>query len=147
MRLLPVDAADVRRLIAGDTGHLAIAPGWPHEDTAPGLSFVGTGGRAWLICDDDDRVVGECGTKTAPDDAGAVEIGYGLAPQSRGRGIGTQALQLLIDEVCALPDVRRIDASVHVGNTASIRLLERAGFARDGAHGDELCFSLPVDAR
>jgi RimJ/RimL family protein N-acetyltransferase len=147
MRLLPVGVADVERLIAGDTGDLAIAPGWPHEDTAPGLSFVGTGGRAWLICDDDDRVVGECGTKTAPDDDGAVEIGYGLAPQSRGHGIGTRTLQLLIAEVRALPDVRRIDASVHVGNTASIRMLERAGFAREGGRGNELSFSLLVDAR
>ena len=147
MRLLPVEAGDVERLFAGDAGDLAIGPGWPHEDTAPGLSFVRTGGRAWLICDDDDRIVGECGTKASPDDDGAVEIGYGLAAQSRGRGIGTRALQLLIDEVRMLPDVRRIEASVHVGNTPSIRLLERAGFVRDGQHGDELRFSLPVDGR
>jgi RimJ/RimL family protein N-acetyltransferase len=147
MNLVPVSPTDLDRLLAGDTGGLAVAPGWPHEDTEPGLSFVRTGGLAWLICDDDGRVAGECGTKTAPDDDGAVEIGYGLAPQSRGRGLGTSALKLLLAELAAIPAVRRIDAQVHVGNTASQRMLVAAGFTEQGRYGNELCFVLPINPR
>lgn len=147
MNLLPIGSAEVAKLLAGEVGDLDLAPGWPHEDTEPGLSFVATGGRSWLIVDDDGRVAGECGTKTAPDADGTVEIGYGLAPQSRGRGLGSRALQLLIDELAATPGVRRIDAQVHVANTPSIRLLERAGFAAQGRRGPEWSYSLDLSSR
>jgi len=147
MNLVPVSLAGLDRLLAGDTGELAVAPGWPHEDTDPGLSFVRFGGLAWLICDDDGRIAGECGTKTAPDEDGAVEIGYGLAPQSRGRGLGTGALNLLLGELTANPAVRRIEARVHVGNEASARMLARAGFTEQDRRGGERCFVLPMHPR
>ena len=147
MMLLPVDRARVDRLLAGETDGLALAPGWPHEDTEPGLSFVRAGGRAWLVVDDDGRACGECGTKAAPDADGVVEIGYGLAPQSRSRGLGTRAVRLLLDELAAAPDVRRIEARVHVGNTPSMRLLERLGFTPDGSRGDEVLFGLSTNPR
>jgi RimJ/RimL family protein N-acetyltransferase len=130
VRLEPVDAATVQALLAGDLGGREIAPGWPHENTRAGLSFVNHGGLALLIIDDDGRVAGECGTKAPPDDDGMVEIGYGLAPRSRGQGLGTAAVAALVELLRADPSVRRIEAEVHAHNIASQRVIERQGLVR-----------------
>lgn len=109
------------------------APGWPHADTADALAFAATSAAwIWLIVDDDGRVAGECGVKGPPDDDGAVEIGYGLAGPSRGRGLGGRAVAALLDELTGL-GVRLVRAEVAVDNVASRRLLERLGFAVAGA--------------
>jgi RimJ/RimL family protein N-acetyltransferase len=131
MMLVELDRAGRAAALAGDLGGRTAAPGWPHEDTEPGLSFLDSGGTAFLVIDDDGRVAGECGTKTAPDRKGVVEIGYGLGSQSRGRGLGTAAVAALL-EVLAARGVRAIDAEVHVINVASWRLLERLGFVTTG---------------
>jgi len=105
-----------------------VAPGWPHDDTLDALSFAGAGGWTWLILDDADRIAGECGIKAPPDGDGRVEIGYGLAAGSRGRGLGTLAVAALLDELAATGAVREVTACVHPGNVVSGRLLERLGF-------------------
>jgi [ribosomal protein S5]-alanine N-acetyltransferase len=115
-------------VLAGDLGGLDVAAGWPHEDTAPGLSFLDSGGEVFLIVDDEGRVTGECGTKGPPNDTGVVEIGYGLAGPSRGRGLGSAAVAALVDRLAGDPAVRAIEAEVHVGNVPSIRVIERLGF-------------------
>lgn len=113
---------------------LAVAPGWPHDDTADALGFVTgeSGAWTWLILDDHDRVAGECGVKGPPGPDGTVEIGYGLAAPSRGRGLGTRAVAALLDELAVRPGVTEIVAEAEVGNLPSRRLLERLGFASDG---------------
>jgi RimJ/RimL family protein N-acetyltransferase len=122
------DVATRDALLAGDLGDRTAAPGWPHEDTAPGLSFLDSGGLAFLVIDDDDRIAGECGIKVPPTDDGMVEIGYGLAAPSRGHGLGGAAVAALVAWLAEQPEVRAVEAEVHVGNVASSRLLERLGF-------------------
>jgi RimJ/RimL family protein N-acetyltransferase len=122
------DVATRNALLAGDLGGHTAAPGWPHEDTAPGLGFLDSGGLAFVIIDHDDRIVGECGTKAPPTDDGMVEIGYGLAAPSRGQGLGSAAVTALVAWLAEQPEVRAVEAEVHVGNVASSRLLERLGF-------------------
>jgi RimJ/RimL family protein N-acetyltransferase len=118
-----------------------IAPGWPHDDTADALAFTAGGAWTWLIVDDDGRIAGECGVKAPPDDVGTVEIGYGLAPGSRGRGLGGRALTALLAELWASPAVRRIEAEVHPSNVPSRRLLEGRGFALTGVEPDRLRYA------
>ncbi|KPH97458.1 GCN5-related N-acetyltransferase [Actinobacteria bacterium OK074] len=60
-------------------------------------------------------------------------LGYWLGSAYWGRGIGTAALRLYLADV---EYVRPLYADVHVGNTASIRLLERLGFRPTGPTGD-----------
>jgi RimJ/RimL family protein N-acetyltransferase len=127
VNLVPVAADEVEALVSGDTGDLPIAPGWPHDHTAAGLSFVGVGGWGFLVVDDDGRVAGECGTKTPPRN-GVVEIGYGLAAPSRGKGLGSAAVTALVEWLFTRSDVSEIEAEIHVSNTASRRVVERLEF-------------------
>jgi RimJ/RimL family protein N-acetyltransferase len=85
---------------------------------------------------------------------GVIEIGYWLFEQARGRGLATQAVRAFAREAFA-SGIWRIEAHVRIGNDASERVLERAGFTREGVarrllrHGgervDATVFSLLAD--
>jgi RimJ/RimL family protein N-acetyltransferase len=60
-----------------------------------------------------------------------VEIGYFVLPQARGRGVGTTIARMLAEHAFSL-GIARVAAYVNVGNDASHRVLERAGFTREG---------------
>jgi RimJ/RimL family protein N-acetyltransferase len=82
---------------------------------------------------------------------GIIEIGYWLYPRARGRGIATKVARALAEYAFTL-GVQRVTAHVSVGNLQSERVLERAGFTRegvlrsmprpDGGRGDKTIFSL-----
>jgi RimJ/RimL family protein N-acetyltransferase len=127
LRLLPVTADQVERVLAGDVPGLRPGRGWPHADTAPALDFLEAGGLTWLVVDDSGAVVGEVGTK-GPAQAGTVEIGYGLAGPHRGRGLGFRAVATLVTRLQEQPDVTSVVAHVRAANEPSRRLLERLGF-------------------
>ncbi|MGW4891753.1 GNAT family N-acetyltransferase [Kitasatospora sp. NPDC004240] len=55
-----------------------------------------------------------------------------LLPESRGRGIGTRAQQLLVRYLFAHTPVVRIEADTDVENLAEQRALEKSGFIREG---------------
>lgn len=145
--LVPVRPGAAARVLRGDLDGRTAGPGWPHDGTAPGLSFTDHGGLTWLVVDDADRVVGELGTKAPPDAEGAVEIGYGLAAPSRARGLGTRAVAALLDWLDRQPDVRTVEAHVDPANHASVRLLVRLGFTRAGHAGGEDLYRRPADSQ
>ncbi len=60
-----------------------------------------------------------------------VEIGYFVLPEARRRGFATTIARTLAEHAFSL-GVERVAAYVNVGNTASERVLERAGFTREG---------------
>jgi RimJ/RimL family protein N-acetyltransferase len=60
-----------------------------------------------------------------------IEIGYWLYPRARGRGVATKVARALAEHAVAL-GVQRVVAYVNVGNRDSERVLERAGFTREG---------------
>jgi RimJ/RimL family protein N-acetyltransferase len=59
------------------------------------------------------------------------EIGYWLFEHARGRGTATRTARFLAEHGFSL-GLQRIEARVNLGNTASERVLERAGFTREG---------------
>lgn len=59
------------------------------------------------------------------------EIGYWLFSQARGRGIATKLARFLAEYGFSV-GLERIEARVILGNDASERVLERAGFIREG---------------
>lgn len=60
-----------------------------------------------------------------------VEIGYFVLPDARRRGFATTIARLLAEHAFSL-GIERVAAYVNVGNTASERVVERAGFTREG---------------
>ena len=85
---------------------------------------------------------------------GVIEVGYWLFPDARGRGVATRAARAAAREAFAT-GLWRVEANVRIGNVASERVLERAGFTREGVkrrllrHGgqrvDATGFSLLAD--
>jgi len=60
-----------------------------------------------------------------------VEIGYFVLPVARGRGHATTIARTLAEHAFSL-GIERVAAYVNVGNVASERVLERAGYTREG---------------
>ena len=60
-----------------------------------------------------------------------VELGYWLFVPARGRGVATRVVRALADHALA-NGIVRVEAHVRIGNTASERVLERAGFVHEG---------------
>ena len=63
---------------------------------------------------------------------GWIEIGYALLPQEMGKGYGTEAVQLIVDYLFLSKDIMRIQATTDERNKASQRVLEKAGFKKEG---------------
>jgi RimJ/RimL family protein N-acetyltransferase len=66
------------------------------------------------------------GTRERSHDA-AVEIGYTIFPDDRGRGYATEAVTALVDWAARTSAVRVVLATISRGNDASVRVLERVG--------------------
>jgi RimJ/RimL family protein N-acetyltransferase len=64
-------------------------------------------------------------------DRAIVEIGYWVLRHAQRRGIATRIARLLAEHAFGL-GVMRVAAYVNVGNVASERVLERAGYTREG---------------
>ena len=85
----------------------------------------------------------------------SAEIGYWLGEPHWGKGIATAALQALVEYAFAEFDLVRLYAHVFEWNTASVRVLEKAGFSlearmrkavtKDGQTIDEFLYALVRD--
>ncbi len=83
---------------------------------------------SFAICID-DSAVGGIGIKHSDDvHERMVEVGYWLGEEFWGRGIVTEALELVTEYVFDNLDVDRIEAHVFEWNPASGRVLEKAGY-------------------
>lgn len=96
--------------------------------------FASRGGLQWGIAldDDDDRIIGTVTLCAFALEHRRCEIGYALGADCWGQGLAgeavARALAFAFDEL----DLARIEADVDPRNDASIRLLERLGFRREG---------------
>jgi RimJ/RimL family protein N-acetyltransferase len=63
---------------------------------------------------------------------GTVEIGYWLIPRARGRRLASRAVALVARWALTDAGVERVEALVEPDNIASRRVLERAGFQKEG---------------
>ena len=61
-----------------------------------------------------------------------LEIGYDVVRSERGKGYGTEAVQLIVDYLFLSMNIGRIQAFTDVRNKASQRVLDKAGFKREG---------------
>jgi [ribosomal protein S5]-alanine N-acetyltransferase len=71
------------------------------------------------------QVIGGCGFLGPPAATGSVEIGYGLVPSQRGKGIATEAVNGLLDAAWRDPVVKLIIAFTDKDNEPSQGVLRR----------------------
>ena len=92
--------------------------------------------KEWIFAIDvDGAAVGGLGFHPGEDvhriDA---EIGYWLAEPYWGRGIVPAALRAVVPAAMEALGLERVHAGVFANNPASMRVLEKAGFVREGVH-------------
>ncbi len=105
---------------------------------------------SWYVVEPSPRggpgsLAGVCGFHGPPTPEGDVEVGYGLLPAFRGRGYATEATRALAALAFAEPAVRRVVAETLPHLDASIRVMERAGFAPadDPSSAEVVRYALP----
>jgi len=87
----------------------------------------------WVIVRKSDlRAIGTCGYHQWQKVHQRAEIGYDLEKASWKQGIMTEALRALLQFGFDHMELNRVEALVYVENEASVRLLERLGFQKEG---------------
>jgi [ribosomal protein S5]-alanine N-acetyltransferase len=59
-------------------------------------------------------------------------VGYGAVAGLEGRGYMTEGMRLVLDHAFGELGLHRLEANIQPGNTASIALVRRCGFVREG---------------
>lgn len=90
----------------------------------------------WMVELNDGTHIGEMCYKGLSKE-GVTEIGYGISKKYRGYGYATEAVSALVDWAFSQCYVCRIEAETEESNIASIRVLEKCGFVRNGIVGEE----------
>jgi ribosomal-protein-alanine N-acetyltransferase len=65
-------------------------------------------------------------------DHGRAEIGFWLAREARGTGLGRRAVTMVVDWLFEHPWVRRLELTTTPANAGALALAERLGFTREG---------------
>ncbi|MGE8232667.1 MAG: GNAT family N-acetyltransferase [Stenotrophomonas sp.] len=87
----------------------------------------------WAIADaTSDLLIGSSAVFYLNLEQGRAEIGYSLHPDWQGRGLASEALQLVLGYAFNKLGLRRIEADIDPRNLPSCRLVERLGFVREG---------------
>lgn len=82
---------------------------------------------------EDGRLLGCVGHYRAHPVLTILDVWYMMGePAERGKGYGSEAVGLLLDHLFRTEPVERVGATCAVENVASIRLLEKLGFRREG---------------
>lgn len=140
------DAAEVFPVISGhrDITYWTRIP-WPYTWTHA-QEHVRNSRAAWNAGSDAALVIADTGTGAVLGSVGLHhinaarnpesafypnEIGYWLAPAARGRGVATRSVVLLSEWAFDTLHLGRLWLTVIDGNTASVRVAERAGFRWD----------------
>ena len=122
-------ARDGDEALASALGH-AVVPGWATFRGALQSARGSAWGTRFLVTGDPPELVGWGGFKGAPR-RGVVELGYEIAESHRGRGLATAAARAMLVEAFANPRVIAVIAHTMPEQSASTRVLEKAGFRRE----------------
>jgi ribosomal-protein-alanine N-acetyltransferase len=108
------------------------------------LSRARTGaGLSLAIADPDGDAVGLLYLAVRPQPL-VLGVGFWLVPAARGRGLARRAVALAAHWALRSGGITRVEAWVEPGNRASQRVLEAAGFTREGVLREFLRFGPEV---
>ncbi|MEU1889081.1 GNAT family N-acetyltransferase [Micromonospora rifamycinica] len=146
LRLRPMEARDLDGVVAtcrdADTVRWTSVPHpYQHTDaesylTYGGLTWARGSSACFVLADPDDTFAGTVDLRLNPVDPLLAEVGFMTAPHARGRGWMPAALGALAAWGVTGLGLARIEWKAHVGNTASRRVAEKAGFTVEGTVRD-----------
>jgi RimJ/RimL family protein N-acetyltransferase len=136
VRLRPMREGEAGLLIAGrdDEWRRWLGPG--SDDPSPTACIeVGGALAGWVDYD-------TAGREWLP--SGAVNIGYNVFPEHRGRGYATRAVRLLVHHLATHTDVQIATVLIDRRNRPSLAVAARAGFEYVKGHDGSDYFERPV---
>ncbi len=80
----------------------------------------------------DNKIIGYCNLGSFDDDSIRSEIGYGFNRDEWNNGYATEAIKVLVEFGFEVMNFNRIEATVTLGNDASIRVLKKVNFVQEG---------------
>jgi len=123
-----VTDADWLRFI-GDKGVVDLDSARRYLETGPLKMYREQGfGLNRVALRADDTPIGICGILRR-DNLADVDLGFAFLPEFRGRGYAREAADAVLDHAREILGIDRVVAIVAARNAASIRLLEKLGFA------------------
>ncbi len=120
------------------TRHFEPTPAWTHALDNPGCP------RHLLLVAENRQVIGWCRLLAEVESRATIELGIGLLPEYRGRGIGSMLVRSALTWAKATC-YRRVILVVHSDNRIARHVFERCGFAYGAADRDWL--SMACDLR
>jgi len=98
------------------------------------MNWLATGEniRLGIVGPHGDEVIGTCTLFHLDEQCRRADIGYDLCPAFWGHGFINEALTALIQYGFSSMQLNRLEADVDPSNMASIKVLERLGFQREG---------------
>ena len=154
--ILAVDREDQRlwvdRGFSNPHGHLVDDPG-PLVHRIPRIRADPAAAPYLLrlaVLRDERVIVGSAGFHDRPNSAGMIEIGLGIVPEWRGRGLATELLEGMWRWVVRQPEVQVLRYTVAPSNGASRAIIAKFGFTHQGQQiddvdGPEDIFEMTVD--
>jgi RimJ/RimL family protein N-acetyltransferase len=95
----------------------------------------------------DDGVIGHATLFEIEEASRRAEIGYSIRRADWGRGLGTDAVRTLLGFAFERCGFRRIEADVEPRNLASLRVLQKLGFVREGYLRERWCIGEEIQGR
>jgi RimJ/RimL family protein N-acetyltransferase len=92
----------------------------------------GTGLNLMMLDREAGRIAGWIYLTDVDRYARSAEIGYGVRPAARGKGLATEALTAVSRWALSTGGLQRTWLRVSVGNAASMRVAQKAGFRQEG---------------
>lgn len=85
-----------------------------------------------IACKKNNKLIGSCGFNLWNKVHNRVELSYDLSPEHWGKGIMTEAVEAITRFAFEDMNVVRAQATVVYDNIGSIKVLEKAGYSREG---------------
>ena len=151
VRLIPF-TTDLLKALAFDRAafvkalSMPVCDDWPNQDFRDAIPFFLASRSSnpeeerwsFLIVDEaSSQVVGAIGAKSPPNEKGEMEIGYGVAPSQRNRGVAYSALMAFLKITSTEGSIRATTAECLETNLPSIRVLEKCSFRRVGTRDSD----------
>lgn len=150
IRFVPLSAAALSALIAGDLAAASAAAGHPLTRYLVEESWLwrirleqigrDPASARWIaraaVAEPEDVVVGHGGFHGPPDEHGVVEVAYSVDPAHRRKGYAKAMLRVLLERADADPAVTAVRASIRPDNLGSRATIAGFGFRKIGEQWD-----------